>query len=113
MALVKPQFESGRAAVGKRGVVKRPETHRAVLRQIAAFVRNETDFALMGLDVSPIQGPEGNVNFLCSAVVERRGWIRMRPRRELNGSSMWSMGMHKALYRENPGRKKPTPRAFL
>jgi 23S rRNA (cytidine1920-2'-O)/16S rRNA (cytidine1409-2'-O)-methyltransferase len=76
MALVKPQFESGRAAVGKRGVVKRPETHRAVLRQIAAFVRNETDFALMGLDVSPIQGPEGNVEFL---MLCRRGAAGLDP----------------------------------
>lgn len=64
MALVKPQFESGRAAVGKHGVVKRPEDHRAALRSVTAFVREQTDFAPVGLDVSPIRGGEGNVEFL-------------------------------------------------
>ena len=76
MALVKPQFESGRAAVGKRGVVKRPEAHRAVLRQVTAFVREATDFAVVGLDVSPILGPEGNVEFL---MLCRRGAAGLDP----------------------------------
>ena len=76
MALVKPQFESGRAAVGMRGVVKRPEAHRAVLRQVTAFVREATDFAVVGLDVSPILGPEGNVEFL---MLCRRGAAGLDP----------------------------------
>ena len=64
MALVKPQFEAGKSAVGKHGVVKAPAAHRSVLRNMAAFVRDETSFAPVALDVSPIRGPEGNVEFL-------------------------------------------------
>lgn len=64
MALVKPQFEAGKAAIGKHGVVKDPQAHRSVLRNIVAFVRDETEFAPVALDVSPIRGPEGNVEFL-------------------------------------------------
>lgn len=61
--LVKPQFEAGREKVGKKGVVREPETHIEVLegfRETAA--RN--GFSLRGLTWSPIRGPEGNIEFL-------------------------------------------------
>lgn len=63
ITLVKPQFEAGRAAVGKGGVVRDPATHRAVLAQTIAAARG-AGFAVMGLMPSPLRGPAGNIEFL-------------------------------------------------
>ncbi len=63
VVLVKPQFEAGRARVGKRGVVRDPAVHREVLADTAAAAA-ALGFAVTGLDFSPIQGPEGNIEFL-------------------------------------------------
>ena len=63
VCLVKPQFEAGREKVGKKGVLRDPKVHLEVLEQ---FLRNadEADFAVKGLDFSPIRGPEGNIEYL-------------------------------------------------
>lgn len=63
VALVKPQFEAGREKVGKKGVVRDPETHLEVLE---AFLTHAHDagFAVKGLDFSPVRGPEGNIEYL-------------------------------------------------
>lgn len=61
--LIKPQFEAGRAQVGKKGVVRDPQVHREVLYNVGDFAR-ESGFALLGLIASPILGPEGNREFL-------------------------------------------------
>ncbi len=61
--LVKPQFEAGRAEVGKNGVVRDPAIHRRVLEKIAAHVAS-LGLTLRGLTASPILGPAGNVEFL-------------------------------------------------
>ena len=61
--LVKPQFEAGREAVGKGGVVRDPATHRAVLLRFVAEARRE-GFAVLGITPSPLRGPAGNVEFL-------------------------------------------------
>ena len=63
VCLVKPQFEAGREKVGKKGVVREPETHREVILQAAEYAR-QNGFAVQGLDFSPIKGPEGNIEFL-------------------------------------------------
>lgn len=63
ITLVKPQFEAGREAVGKGGVVRDPATHRAVLRRFIEDARRER-FAVLGLIGSPLRGPAGNVEFL-------------------------------------------------
>lgn len=63
LALVKPQFEAGRHQVGKGGVVRDPDVHRAVLADLAHWTQNQ-DVGLMGLIPSPITGPAGNVEFL-------------------------------------------------
>ncbi|MDL2264446.1 TlyA family RNA methyltransferase [Synergistaceae bacterium OttesenSCG-928-I11] len=63
IALVKPQFEAGRGRTSK-GVVRDPALHEEVLRTIAAFVRDETELALIGATHSPIKGPEGNIEFI-------------------------------------------------
>jgi 23S rRNA (cytidine1920-2'-O)/16S rRNA (cytidine1409-2'-O)-methyltransferase len=63
VALVKPQFEAGRARLGKRGVVRDPEVHRAVLREIRDAVA-EMGLIPMALTASPLIGPAGNREFL-------------------------------------------------
>lgn len=63
VTLVKPQFEVGRANVGK-GVVRDPSLHLDVLRNLAAFMRAETSLDLLGATHSPIKGPEGNIEFI-------------------------------------------------
>lgn len=63
IALVKPQFEAGKEQVGKNGVVRDPKIHELVLQQILDFVK-ELDFILRGITFSPIQGGEGNIEFL-------------------------------------------------
>jgi 23S rRNA (cytidine1920-2'-O)/16S rRNA (cytidine1409-2'-O)-methyltransferase len=67
VALVKPQFEAGRSAVGRGGVVRDPATHAGAIDSVA------TAFAAAGmmpvrLTYSPIVGPAGNIEFLIGAV---------------------------------------------
>lgn len=63
IALIKPQFEAGRAEVGRGGVVKDSEVHRAVLGKILGWVLDH-GLAVRGLMASPLKGPAGNVEFL-------------------------------------------------
>jgi 23S rRNA (cytidine1920-2'-O)/16S rRNA (cytidine1409-2'-O)-methyltransferase len=63
VALVKPQFEVGRGQVGKGGIVRDPALHREVLEGIVAFAV-ERDWGVAGLIPSPIEGAEGNREFL-------------------------------------------------
>jgi len=63
VALVKPQFEAGRSAVGKGGVVGDPAVHRRVLEDVLRFCR-DSGFGPLGLMRSPLRGPKGNVEFL-------------------------------------------------
>ncbi len=62
-ALVKPQFEAGRDKVGKKGVVRDPAVHLEVLERFLTHAA-QADFAVCGLDFSPIRGPEGNIEYL-------------------------------------------------
>ena len=64
ICLIKPQFEAGRDEVGKKGVVRDPAVHREVLREILAFAP-ENGLTVLGLDYSPIKGPEGNIEYIC------------------------------------------------
>ena len=63
IALIKPQFEAGRAKVGKKGVVKDPIVHQEVIQKVADYARS-IDFEVKGIDFSPIKGPEGNIEYL-------------------------------------------------
>lgn len=67
VCLVKPQFEAGREKVGKKGVVREGSTHIEVIQNAIRYA-NENNFAVMGLDYSPIKGPEGNIEFLIHVV---------------------------------------------
>ncbi len=62
-ALVKPQFEAGREKVGKKGVVRDQAVHLEVLEHFLDHAA-QADFAVLGLDFSPIRGPEGNIEYL-------------------------------------------------
>ncbi|KAF1303235.1 TlyA family RNA methyltransferase [Candidatus Enterococcus willemsii] len=63
MALIKPQFEAGRDAVGKNGIVRDPATHQAVLEDILHFAMQEK-YDVHNLSYSPITGGEGNIEFI-------------------------------------------------
>ncbi len=63
VVLIKPQFEAGRQAVGKRGVVRDPRVHRRVLDDMLRFFAEE-GFRLDRLTFSPITGGEGNIEYL-------------------------------------------------
>jgi 23S rRNA (cytidine1920-2'-O)/16S rRNA (cytidine1409-2'-O)-methyltransferase len=70
VALVKPQFEAGRAQVGSGGVVRDPATHRAVLCELRAGVV-KLGLVPVGLIASPLLGPAGNREFFI--VLRRTG----------------------------------------
>ncbi len=63
VCLIKPQFEAGREKVGKKGVVRDPDTHKEVLDGFVSLA-NELGFRILGLTFSPVKGPEGNIEFL-------------------------------------------------
>ncbi|WP_420564689.1 TlyA family RNA methyltransferase [Thalassobaculum sp.] len=67
VALIKPQFEAGRAQVGKGGVVRDPDVHAAVCDDIRAWLDGIGGWQIDGIVQSPITGPEGNIEFLISA----------------------------------------------
>jgi 23S rRNA (cytidine1920-2'-O)/16S rRNA (cytidine1409-2'-O)-methyltransferase len=69
VALVKPQFEAGRDEVGKGGVVRDPEVHNRVCSQAVEWVASK-GWHVIGVERSPITGPEGNVEFLLGAIKE-------------------------------------------
>ena len=62
VALVKPQFEAGRAEVGKGGIVRDPAVHAAVVARVTAEAER-IGFRLLGMTPSPITGAEGNREF--------------------------------------------------
>jgi 23S rRNA (cytidine1920-2'-O)/16S rRNA (cytidine1409-2'-O)-methyltransferase len=66
VALIKPQFEVGRAEVGKGGVVRDPALHARVSAHVRGWLEGE-GWRVQGVERSPITGPEGNVEFLISA----------------------------------------------
>ena len=61
--LIKPQFEAGRDKVGKKGVVRDESVHVEVIEKIVRFA-HICGMAVLGLDHSPIRGPEGNIEYL-------------------------------------------------
>jgi 23S rRNA (cytidine1920-2'-O)/16S rRNA (cytidine1409-2'-O)-methyltransferase len=63
VALVKPQFEAGKEAVPRGGVIRDPVAHAAVLRRFATDA-TDAGFGFHGLIRSPVTGADGNVEFL-------------------------------------------------
>ncbi len=67
VALIKPQFEAGRQAVGKGGVVRDPDVRQRVCERIERWLAAQPGWRVLGVDESPITGPEGNVEYLIAA----------------------------------------------
>jgi 23S rRNA (cytidine1920-2'-O)/16S rRNA (cytidine1409-2'-O)-methyltransferase len=74
--LVKPQYEAGRARLGRRGIVRDPEVHAAVLREVVDGLA-AADLGVGAVVPSPLRGADGNVEFLVHA---RRGAPTVAPR---------------------------------
>jgi len=62
LALIKPQFEVGKGEVERGGVVRDPQKHRRVIREIWEFVRS-LGLSPQGVMESPLLGPKGNKEF--------------------------------------------------
>ena len=72
VALIKPQFEAGRAEADKgAGVIRDPRIHERVLRELEAFVTGTGQLRWQGVAESPLLGPAGNKEFL--ALLEKIG----------------------------------------
>ncbi len=63
VCLIKPQFEAGKENIGKKGVVRDKRVHEEVVENITTFA-SENGFKVLGVDFSPIKGPEGNIEYL-------------------------------------------------
>jgi 23S rRNA (cytidine1920-2'-O)/16S rRNA (cytidine1409-2'-O)-methyltransferase len=65
IALIKPQFEAGKAEADRgAGVIRDPEIHQRVLRELETFVAGQPALAWRGVTESPVLGPAGNKEFL-------------------------------------------------
>lgn len=67
VALIKPQFEVGRERVGKGGVVRDAALHEEVCLRIRDWWAGLPGWRVLGIEPSPILGPEGNREFLIAA----------------------------------------------
>lgn len=64
LALIKPEFEAGRAAVGPRGVVRSPEARQRAVDKVKAFARETLGLIVRGVMRSPLRGGSGNYEFI-------------------------------------------------
>lgn len=71
VALIKPQFEVGRAAIGKGGIVRDGEARKRALQNLVDAVGASPGWTLRGIVPSPIEGGSGNVEYLMG--IERDG----------------------------------------
>lgn len=67
LALIKPQFEAGRDAIGRGGIVSDPQEHDRVCKEISEFL-NAQNWQVIGIIPSSIEGGDGNKEFLIAAV---------------------------------------------
>ncbi len=67
VALIKPQFEAGREAVGKGGVVRKEEDRQRAVARVRAFMEAQPGWTVLGVIPSPIEGGSGNREFLLGA----------------------------------------------
>ena len=68
VALIKPQFEAGRAAVGKGGIVRDPEARQRAVTAVCDWVAAQPGWRVLDVIASPIAGGSGNEEFLLGAV---------------------------------------------
>jgi 23S rRNA (cytidine1920-2'-O)/16S rRNA (cytidine1409-2'-O)-methyltransferase len=67
VALVKPQFEVGRAKVGRGGIVRDERTRRDALEEISGWLEQSAGWQVCGATDSPISGTDGNQEYLIAA----------------------------------------------
>jgi 23S rRNA (cytidine1920-2'-O)/16S rRNA (cytidine1409-2'-O)-methyltransferase len=67
LALIKPQFEAGREAIGRGGLVSDPQEHDRVCKEISEFLIAQ-NWKVIGIVPSSIEGGDGNKEFLIAAV---------------------------------------------
>lgn len=72
VALIKPQFEAGRDAIGKGGIVRDESVRQRVVNDIAAWLEARPGWNVAGVISSPIEGGDGNVEFLIGATYAKR-----------------------------------------
>ncbi len=77
VALIKPQFEAGRAEVGKHGVVRDISVHRDVCLRVIEQAEG-FGFSLRGLSFSPVTGPKGNIEFLALLKKDAEGPVSLK-----------------------------------
>jgi 23S rRNA (cytidine1920-2'-O)/16S rRNA (cytidine1409-2'-O)-methyltransferase len=65
--LIKPQFEAGRTALGKGGVVRNEKDRQAAIDLVKAFICHECGWQEIGLIPSPVTGADGNIEYLFCA----------------------------------------------
>lgn len=63
VCLIKPQFEAGKEKVGKKGVVRDKSVHLEVVNHVIEMALSN-GFSVIGLEFSPVKGPEGNIEYL-------------------------------------------------
>jgi 23S rRNA (cytidine1920-2'-O)/16S rRNA (cytidine1409-2'-O)-methyltransferase len=67
VALIKPQFEAGREAVAKGGIVRNAEDREKAVARVWQFIEAQAGWAVLGVTPSPILGGSGNEEFLIGA----------------------------------------------
>lgn len=68
VALVKPQFEVGRAHIGKGGIVRDETARQRAVDEVSDFVANVPGWRVAGVMPSPIAGGSGNIEYLLGAI---------------------------------------------
>jgi 23S rRNA (cytidine1920-2'-O)/16S rRNA (cytidine1409-2'-O)-methyltransferase len=71
VALVKPQFEAGRAAVGKGGIVRDAEARQRAVESVRTWIATQPGWRVLDVIPSPITGGSGNQEFLLGAIRDR------------------------------------------
>ena len=71
LLLVKPQFEAGRAAIGKGGVLRDPAEGERVAAELAGWLDAQPGWRTLGLASSPIEGGDGNREYLLAGAKDR------------------------------------------
>jgi 23S rRNA (cytidine1920-2'-O)/16S rRNA (cytidine1409-2'-O)-methyltransferase len=68
VALIKPQFESGREAIGKGGIVRDPAVQQRAVARVAEWIGVQPSWRVLGVIASPLKGGSGNQEFLLGAL---------------------------------------------
>ena len=70
--LVKPQFEAGRDAIGKGGLLREPADGERIAQELADWLSSQPGWRVLGIAPSPIEGGDGNREFLLAGGKENR-----------------------------------------